>query len=165
MLSFKRKLAVWVRAIAKAFIFICVIYKCTVHDEDMLLPDRGENDALPNISPRSIFGFTVNFSVDVFAPSAQIERLLDWLSNRRLGWWFMNVCIASVVIGYSPINRGRYFLDPGSFLQLWKVEHFHLSIYFLTILILISSNCHLIYLFTKFISPLKYSITISTKTL
>lgn len=81
----------------------------------MLLSNRGENDALTDICPRSILVFSTNFAIDVFTPSAEIIGLLDGLTDGGFGRRFMDVCIASVVIGQSAINRCGDFLDTGCF--------------------------------------------------
>lgn len=125
MITLKGNLSVQVGAIAEAFVFIWFKFKNTIDDKDMLLANGRGNDTLAHIGPWSILMFIAVFSINVFTPSAQVERLLDNFTDGRFCWGFVDVGIASVVIGESAIDGGGSLLDAGCFFEFGKIEYFH----------------------------------------
>lgn len=88
----------------------------TVDNEYMLLSDRGWDNALANIGPWNVLVFLIWFAINVLAPSAEVVRLLNWFADWRFCRGFMNVWVASVVIGQSSVYWGCCLLYSSGFL-------------------------------------------------
>lgn len=88
----------------------------TVDNEYMLLSDRGWDNALADIGPWNVLVFLIWFAVNVLAPSAKVVRLLNWFADWRFCRGFMNVWVASVVIGQSSVYWGCCLLYSSGFL-------------------------------------------------